>query len=105
MPPRDSGKSGRERTQVVLEGCPQASGTDLQKRGEHSVPLGRELRKATSVCDVTTLDSSASASRMDQTGAASSYPTSTTARCIRERKAQGPEKEQTKTRNGQVRTI
>eukprot|EP00955_Chlamydomonas_euryale_P088642 364398-Chlamydomonas_euryale.AAC.18 len=30
---------------------------------------------------------------MDQTGSARSYPTSTTARCGKERKARGPEKE------------
>eukprot|EP00955_Chlamydomonas_euryale_P080734 363464-Chlamydomonas_euryale.AAC.6 len=35
---------------------------------------------------------------MDQTGSARSYPTSTTARCRRDRKAQGPER--TKTRKG-----
>eukprot|EP00955_Chlamydomonas_euryale_P088515 364387-Chlamydomonas_euryale.AAC.9 len=36
---------------------------------------------------------------MDQTGSARSYPSSTTARCRRERKAQGPENGQTKARN------
>eukprot|EP00955_Chlamydomonas_euryale_P090290 364528-Chlamydomonas_euryale.AAC.3 len=45
---------------------------------------------------VTTLDSSASASRMDQTGATRSYPTSTIARCRKERRAQRPEKDRTK---------
>eukprot|EP00955_Chlamydomonas_euryale_P083518 363866-Chlamydomonas_euryale.AAC.4 len=33
---------------------------------------------------------------MDQTALARSYPTSTTARCGKERKAQGPEKDRTK---------
>eukprot|EP00955_Chlamydomonas_euryale_P042822 352422-Chlamydomonas_euryale.AAC.6 len=33
---------------------------------------------------------------MDQTGSARSYPTSTTARCGKERKAQRPEKDRTK---------
>eukprot|EP00955_Chlamydomonas_euryale_P077257 362899-Chlamydomonas_euryale.AAC.2 len=44
------------------------------------------------VYGITTLGGSASTSRMDQTGSAGSYPTSTTARCGKERKAQGPEK-------------
>eukprot|EP00955_Chlamydomonas_euryale_P090487 364547-Chlamydomonas_euryale.AAC.9 len=38
---------------------------------------------------------------MDQTGSACSYATSATAWCRRERKAQGREKGQTTTRNGQ----
>eukprot|EP00955_Chlamydomonas_euryale_P050560 354583-Chlamydomonas_euryale.AAC.2 len=37
---------------------------------------------------------------MDQMGATRSYPSSTIARCRRERKAQGPEKGQTTTGNG-----
>eukprot|EP00955_Chlamydomonas_euryale_P116758 366437-Chlamydomonas_euryale.AAC.4 len=32
---------------------------------------------------------------MDQTGSPRSYPTSTTARCRKDRKAQGPEKDRT----------
>eukprot|EP00955_Chlamydomonas_euryale_P108972 365896-Chlamydomonas_euryale.AAC.4 len=40
----------------------------------------------------------ASASRMDQTGSTRSYPTSTTARCRKDRNAQGPEKDRTKQR-------
>eukprot|EP00955_Chlamydomonas_euryale_P032996 346449-Chlamydomonas_euryale.AAC.1 len=48
------------------------------------------------VCKVTTLDSSAPACRMDQTGSTRSYPTSTTVRCRKERKAQRPEKDRTK---------
>eukprot|EP00955_Chlamydomonas_euryale_P112583 366142-Chlamydomonas_euryale.AAC.2 len=48
------------------------------------------------VCEVTTLDSSASASRMGQTGSTRSYLASTAARCRKDRKAQGPEKDRTK---------
>eukprot|EP00955_Chlamydomonas_euryale_P061011 357884-Chlamydomonas_euryale.AAC.1 len=33
---------------------------------------------------------------MDQTGSARSYPASTTARCRKDKKAQGPEKDRTK---------
>eukprot|EP00955_Chlamydomonas_euryale_P051903 355005-Chlamydomonas_euryale.AAC.3 len=51
------------------------------------------------VCDVTILDSSTAASQMDQIGSAHSYPTSTTARCRRDQKSQGPEKGHTKTEN------
>eukprot|EP00955_Chlamydomonas_euryale_P060022 357581-Chlamydomonas_euryale.AAC.1 len=53
--------------------------------------LGRKLRKALQHKLLTTLDSSAFASRMDQTGSTRSYPTTTTARCGKDRKAQGPE--------------
>eukprot|EP00955_Chlamydomonas_euryale_P005279 56357-Chlamydomonas_euryale.AAC.10 len=47
------------------------------------------------------MDSLASASRIEQTGSARSYLTSTSATCRRDSKAQGLEKGQTKTGNGQ----
>eukprot|EP00955_Chlamydomonas_euryale_P071322 361035-Chlamydomonas_euryale.AAC.4 len=56
------------------------------------------IKQGDSVCEVTTLDSSASASQMDQTGSTRLYLTSTTARCRKDRKAQGPEKDKTKQR-------
>eukprot|EP00955_Chlamydomonas_euryale_P101806 365375-Chlamydomonas_euryale.AAC.5 len=52
----------------------------LQVRSKH-----HHLAEWLCVCDATTQDSSASASRMDQTGSARSYPTSTTARCRKRR--------------------
>eukprot|EP00955_Chlamydomonas_euryale_P039259 351341-Chlamydomonas_euryale.AAC.2 len=68
--------------------------------------VGLEYGTAARRCgEVTTLDSSAPASRMDQTGSTRSYPTSTTARCRKERKAQRPEKDAQLCGNAWERTM
>eukprot|EP00955_Chlamydomonas_euryale_P034730 349881-Chlamydomonas_euryale.AAC.1 len=69
--------------------------------GVKAAATGRLVEKKADLVEigeVTTLESSASASRMDQTGSNRSYLTSTTARCRKDRKAQGPEKDRTKER-------
>eukprot|EP00955_Chlamydomonas_euryale_P091537 364631-Chlamydomonas_euryale.AAC.20 len=74
-------------------GCPLLpDGLDVHGGTGAPVPEMQILNVATCVCGSYNSGSSASASRMDQTGSARSYPTSTTARCRRERKAQGPER-------------
>eukprot|EP00955_Chlamydomonas_euryale_P035521 350149-Chlamydomonas_euryale.AAC.12 len=65
---------------------------DGNQGGSNDVDGSTYMHCAVCVCGITTLDGSASASRMDQTGSARSHPTSTAARCGKERKAQRPEK-------------
>eukprot|EP00955_Chlamydomonas_euryale_P007180 76099-Chlamydomonas_euryale.AAC.1 len=62
--------------------CVNHVSPQLQKLGFKMKPHslnGEWGRSEDGVCALTTLDSSASASQMDQTGSTRSYPTSTTA--------------------------